>query len=88
MMMLSNLLYLAILVGFGLFMFLLGKHLSKPPVVGTLTVDVSDWKTDRYRIDISDCPLVDLPDFKIVGLKVKSWPKDFRDTSKDFNEAD
>lgn len=80
--------YMVFIVVFGLFMFLLGRYLAKPPIVGNLTVDVMDWDSDRFSIDINPAiPLVDLPDYKVVGLKVRPWPAKVRVDNKSSNEA-
>lgn len=84
-----DILYILLIVAFGLFMFLLGRYLAKPPIVGNLTVDVMDWDSDRFSIDINpSIPLVDLPDYKVVGLKVRPWPAKVRGDNNSSNEAD
>lgn len=83
-----DILYVVLIVVFGLFMFLLGRYLAKPPIVGNLTVDVTDWNSDRFSIDINPAiPLADLPDYKVVGLKVRPWPAKVRGDNNSSNEA-
>lgn len=64
----------------GLFIFWLITRFTMDPVVGTLIIDTTDWNTDKYEIRI-ERPLSDLPQFKVVSLRI-------REVSKGSNETD